>query len=545
MATAHISQSGNLNAIQVFASVTEQSASGNYRTIYLNVWASPQDGYTGGRDADWIFRYIDAYGREVNLASPNTTVITDSMSIFSGTITVYVDAGETSAYPDISFSAQFYSPSLKAYRSATGSIDQISELSLVADTTITSAKDIYFGDVCRIVWTPASSSFHYKLKFALGEDSFTTNVISPNQTEEYIFTDFSPPVEWANNIPNNTYGTVRVSLTQYEDSGATITVGSPSSSTFKVTLKDDVLPTINSCVVQINNEANDVVDSWGIALSGYSKLTILADSSGAYGSKITSYNITGDYTASITLFEEDGSLKYTGTIVSTSGNKQFGITCTDSRGRTSEVMLSDMVFVNPYSPPRIKKFSISKNTNDTDEISDDTMSVLAVWEYDDISVEINDGIESYNTSSAVLEYRTGVDTGWVTYGASIPNNTPFTLSELTLTESASYNFRLVVTDALGRRSEKETFSSVRTVLMDFQAGGKGLGIGKICQIDNSEKDAGSLEVSMDSYFWRNMQLLGEASLVISSNMYGTEDPNVKFAGSEILPGQVYFKKVGG
>ena len=45
----------------------------------------------------------------------------------------------------------------------------------------------------------------------------------------------------------------------------------------------------------------------------------------------------------------------------------------------------------------------------------------------------------------------------------------------------SYNFKVVVTDTLLSRIQEERFISTIKVLLDFRAGGKGLGIGKIAE----------------------------------------------------------------
>ena len=540
MATVSINQTGATTAIMVYATAEEQSASGNYRTIYLSVWAEPKDSYTGQRDADWTFSYTDAYGNSKNLSSPNNAIITSKMSIFNGPVVVYVDPGDTAALTNISFTAVLHSPSA-GNRYISGSITEISGLSLAADAVISSAKDIYFGDACQIVWTPTSWPSYYKLTFSLGDSSYTTDVITTTNTDPYQYTDFYIPIEWAIHIPNNVSATVRVSLTQYENSSGTATIGDPGSSTFKATLKDDVIPVVESCLIQINNESNEVVQTWGIPLAGYTRLSLTMKASGSYGSSIRSYGISGDYTTILSLLEDDGSATYTGSIIMTSGNKQFNITCTDSRGRTSEIFQSDIVFVNPYTAPKITKFSVSKNTNGTDAIDDDVMILNCIWEYDEIKVETSHGTKTFNECSARLQYRAGVNSDWVDYDDSIPNNTPYPLSSLSMDESISYNFRLIVTDSIGRKSEKESFSSVRTVLMDFQAGGRGLGIGKICEIDNEANDTSSLEVSMDSYFWGDMYLQGAVSMVISSAMFGPDSPEDVI--SDPVKGQIYFKKV--
>ena len=57
---------------------------------------------------------------------------------------------------------------------------------------ISSASDRTLGTACAIKWTPRSKSFRYKLKFSIGDWSYTTVAIHPNTTSDY--TPASPPV---------------------------------------------------------------------------------------------------------------------------------------------------------------------------------------------------------------------------------------------------------------------------------------------------------------------------------------------------------------
>ena len=55
MATINLSQSGATGAIKVYASANELYTDGNYRGIYLSVYALPNDGFNGDRDGKWTF----------------------------------------------------------------------------------------------------------------------------------------------------------------------------------------------------------------------------------------------------------------------------------------------------------------------------------------------------------------------------------------------------------------------------------------------------------------------------------------------------------
>lgn len=396
---------------------------------------------------------------------------------------------------------------------------------------ISASKNVYFGDSCQVTWTPLSKSFYYKLRFSMGSWEETTDVIHPNTTEPYLFAGYKIPLDASRQIPNTMSGKMTVSLYSYNNSDCTNQVGTTSTSSFIVTLSEDIVPVINTCSVLLDNSANETVSAWDIPLAGFTKINLKASASGVYGSTITNFNISGDYKAIVTAVSEEGSLDYTGSIISTSGNKRFNITCTDSRGRTSKIFQTDIISFLPYMPPRIRKLTMSKETVGDSE----QMIATSIWEFDSIG--------GRNSATAKVYYKQSTSEDWTIHSGIMQNDIPFYLSDLKLSELSSYNFKVVVTDGIGKVSQKEAFSSTKTVLMDFQAGGNGLGIGKICEIDNDNLGTKSMEVSMDSYFWGNMNLMNAATLVISGAMYGTDSP--ENAIPYPVKGQIYFKKVGG
>lgn len=534
MANTNLTQSGVTGAIKVYAEVNEIEANGNYRTIHLNMYALPNDGFSGNRDAQWSIT-IDG-----EKESESTTINGNGMWLYDGYINVYVEPGTTYANVDISFSAKLYSVSLGSWREVTGSITKISGLSLIADTSITSVKDIYFGENCKITWVPASSSFTYKLSFSLGDYKHTTGVIRPNTTNSYTYSELVIPETEAINIPDSEYGTVAVSLMQYSDYNGTVSVGASSTKSFRITLKDSVIPTITSYSATIDNSANDVVNSWGIALTGFTKVRLVASASGIYGSEIKSFSISGDYRATV----NSDVLDYTGKIIGISGNKSFIIKCTDTRGRVSEQIITDPIYFLPYTAPKARKLSMKKNEFDDNDIQNDRMVATATWTYD--------LVDGHNSSYGKIYYKMSTAEDWTEHDGIIENNVPFTLNQLKLSEEVSYNFKVIVTDSIGSTSSKEAFSSTIRVLMDYQAGGMGLGIGKICEIDNVGLDTQSLEVSMDSYFFGEVYIKDKTQnlenyikkvtkYLVEYEDYGDDHPSSVIDNPQ--PGQIYYMKV--
>jgi hypothetical protein len=483
MASVNLNLNYKQDIWDVKCSVSEISSSGNDRTVSLKLEVRTKD-FTGGRDGGYHVNCTE--GGDIGESActvPGSSQ--DRLVLYDETFDVYVAPGET--YADISFDFEihFYSSSAGANRSLSGTIDCISGLSIVSDVSISSAKDIYFGDKVSITWTPSASEFAYKLKFVLGSYTYTTGVLSPNRTTAYTYNGLTVPISAASNIPNSVSGSMAVTITQYKSSNSTETVGSSVTKNFKVTLKDNIIPTISTYSASLDNSNNASVAAWGIGLVGYSKIKLSASASGIYGSTIKSFTISGDYTATVS----GSSLNYTGGTLSSSGNKSFNIICTDSRGRKSSAVTTDIISILPYTPPKLVSLSTAKEEYGDANILNDRMVVTANWEYDTIN--------GHNSASGIAYYKESFASEWFPHSGIVNNNTPFILSELQLDDVKSYNIKVVVTDSVGNSSDKSSFSSTTQVLLDFRAGGKGLGIGKICENDG-------MEVSMDATFYNNV-----------------------------------------
>ena len=322
----------------------------------------------------------------------------------------------------------------------------------------------------------------------MGDWSYTTGIISPYTTSTYTYTGYTIPLEVASNIPDSTYGTMYATLYQYSSAYGGTPTATSYAEPFTVELPDDVLPTIQSCSMSIDNSNNPVIDSWGVAIVGFTKFHIAASATGAYGSEVISYTVSGDYRA--TIYEPE--LDYTTPEVSSSGNKAFVVTCTDSRGRVSKQVVTNTINVLPYTAPKATKLSVSKKTFDDEDASNDRLVATAVWTYD--------LIDGHNSTTCKLYYKEINATDWIPHSGSLSNGVPFLINELVLDERLSYNIQIIVTDSVGKSSDKHAFSSTRIVLLDFKAGGDGLGIGKVCSNEPG------LEVSMDATFYNEIYL---------------------------------------
>lgn len=349
-------------------------------------------------------------------------------------------------------------------------------------SSITSASSVTLGNACSVQWTPASTLFRYKLKFVLHNWNYTTSAIHPNQTSSYTYSGYSIPLNVANQLPKSTSGTMTVYLYTYSDSACSKQIGSTASKTFTVTVPSTVIPTLGTVSATIVN-SNSVINGWGVAVAGYTKVNVAAIASGSYSSTISSFTISGSYSTT----QNGTSLDYTGDAISSSGSKTFTVVAKDSRGRSSASKSTTAITFYAYSAPKVSAFTVARSSSNAKQVV-----AKANWTY--ASVNGN------NVVTATLYYKKSSATSWTKYG-TLSKNTSTTLTA-EFEETSSYNFKVVVTDSLSKSAQEEGFVSTIEVTMDFRAGGKGLGIGKIAESDN-------LEIAFDTIFMGNVYIQAE------------------------------------
>ena len=245
--------------------------------------------------------------------------------------------------------------------------------------------------------------------------------------------------------------------------------------------------------ITIDNSANSVIAGWGLYVAGYSKAKVTASASGSYGSTVSSFTISGGYST----MQSGSSLSYTGGKFTSSGSKTFNVVAKDSRGRSSDSKSAGTITVYPYSNPTISALSVHRSSTDAKKII-----VRANWNFSSVNGK--------NGVTAILYYKLSTSNGWTTYG-SIAKNTDVTLTT-DFAEEHSYNFRLVVRDTVGNSAQDESFISTIDVLLDFKAGGKGLGIGKIAETN-------SMEVALDARFMGTVYIYDDSGTAMTLEKY--------------------------
>lgn len=212
-------------------------------------------------------------------------------------------------------------------------------------SAIVAVADVTLGNACSVKWVPASASFRYKLKFSMGNWSYTTAAIHPNRTSDYTYTGYTIPLVAANQIPNNPSGTMTVTLYTYSDSAATTQAGSAVSETFTVTVPDnaDTKPNATSMTL---TPVSSLGDSFAaLYIQGYSKVKVTSKEAGQLGATVVSKTITVEGRV------YDGSSGYTSDYISGYGNIDVKLTLEDSRGFVNAKTVQIPVIA--YSRPKV------------------------------------------------------------------------------------------------------------------------------------------------------------------------------------------------
>ena len=372
---------------------------------------------------------------------------------------------------------------------------------IILGSTITSAGNVTLGNNCSIQWTPTSASYYYKLKFALGDWSHTISGIHPNQTTAYTYSGYQLPLaNIAPLITNAKTATMTAYLYTYSDSAMTKQRGVASTKTFTVTVPSTTAPQLSNLSVSIDNSSNAVINSWNVAVAGYTKLAISAAATTSYGATISNYVLSGAYSTTVNTL-----LPYTGGAVSTSGNKAVSIYATDSRGYTSQTLTSSSVYFYPYNAPEISSFTVTRTSS---EYSGSTTAVVVkgTWSYSSVG--------NNNVVNPKLYYKLTSSVSWIEYtGITLASGTELKLYaplngdySVGFSELSAYDFRLDITDSLSSKAQSMAFIPTNAVLLDFRAGGEGLGIGRVAESDN-------LEIEMNTYFFGNVYFTNGTNVV--------------------------------
>lgn len=321
--------------------------------------------------------------------------------------------------------------------------------------------------------TPAvNSAYRHTLRYAFGGASGTiaTGIASS--------VSWTPPVSLANQIPSATAGSGTIYCDTY--SGSTL-LGTKSVS-ITLTVPGSVVPSAGTLSAALAEDTSGT----GLFVKGMGKAKLtLSGASGAYGSSITSYTITGGgWTAT-------NDALTTGTLAS-AGNITFTATVTDSRGRKASTTRA--INVIDYTKPGVAVCDVYRCDADGNRKKAGTY----------FAVEINASYSAItgNTLSITARYKKQSESSYGT-AANVTNNGKTVLGGGNIGASTTYDVLVTVADKYNSLLIQRTLST-KSVLQSFKRSA-GAAIGKVAELANW------LDVAWDTRIRGNLQVDGTIS----------------------------------
>lgn len=335
-----------------------------------------------------------------------------------------------------------------------------------------SAATVEMGKSVTINTSAVNSAYRHTLRYAFGGASGT---IAAGIASSVSWT---PPVSLANQIPSATAGSGRIYCDTY--SGSTL-LGTKSVS-ITLTVPGSVVPSAGTLSAALAEDTSGT----GLYVKGMGKAKLtLSGASGAYGSSITSYTITGGgWTAT------NGALT-TGTLAS-AGDITFTATVTDSRGRKASTTRT--ISVIDYVKPGVAVCDVYRCDADGNRKKAGTY----------FAVEINASYSAItgNTLSITARYKKQSESSYGT-AANVTNNGKTVIGGGNMGASTTYDVLVTVEDKYNSLPILRTLST-KSVLQSFKRSA-GAAIGKVAELANW------LDVAWNTRIRGNLQVDGTIS----------------------------------
>lgn len=341
-------------------------------------------------------------------------------------------------------------------------------------SSISSAGNITLGNACSIKWTPASTSFKYKIKFALGSWSYTTGDISPGTTSAYTYTGYTIPntADILDDIPNSTTETMTATLYTYSSSNAQI--GSASSKTFTVTVPNTVVPTVGTITLTPQTYSSLIQNKNNVKVS-------VSGFSGGTGSSIKSYTFSGPGLSNTTTT----NTSVTSGTISNTGTLTYKVTVTDNRGRTNSATKTISCYA--WSAPSIifDAYRVASSDSTVEDDSGTYIRCVYTIKYSYVNgtnsrksftISGGSGVSNITYNSWSKTQTTGVNGIVTETGSAVIKNCPIT---------NTYNIYATITDNYNGNSNSTqitVFSAER--ILNIRSNGNGIAFGKMADKNN-------------------------------------------------------------
>lgn len=333
-----------------------------------------------------------------------------------------------------------------------------------------SSSSVNMGSSVTITTTATNSAYRHTLKYAFGNASGT---IATGVAGSHSWT---PPLDLARQIPSTTVGYGTIYCETY--SGSTY-LGTKSVS-IALYVPSSVKPSAGTLSAAINSDTSGT----GTYVKGMCKAHIsLSGSSGAYGSSISSYTITGGgYNVN--------SASLTTDTLTTSGTITFTASVTDSRGRTSNSVTCSITVLD-YTKPSVSSCKVYRCDSNGDAANAGTSFAI------ECTANYSSGI-SGNTITISAKYKKSSDSS---YGSAIScTNGSKKVVNGNLSTSSTYDVQITVRDKYNSVTLNYTLPTKSTLLSFIK--NAGAAIGKVAELK------GWLDVQWNTRIRNNLHVDG-------------------------------------
>lgn len=294
------------------------------------------------------------------------------------------------------------------------------ELTKIARKSSFTAKGDTLGSSVIVNITRASSSFVHKVYY----ENFNNETIIVQDKVDTACT-FIVPLTDSKYIPNNTKGTIKITVDTYSDGEI---IGTDDE-TITLSIPDTVVPTIDNITIQ---EAIDKISkNFGIYVQNQSKIKCNITASGIYSSTIKTYEAKLNGTTYNTK-------EFTTGVLNVSGKNIIEFKVVDSRGRIATK--KEVFTVYAYQKPKVNSLIVNREKNNQSTVN----------------ISINASISSVNNKNSkefILKYKKQREDQYKTLkldNTSYNLNVAFSLDNIS--EEDSYNFILEAKDFFDKTS---------------------------------------------------------------------------------------------
>ena len=439
-----------------------QSVEGNYSNVTVKVFVyRTNTGYTTyGKGT--LYCGIDGTSYSQSITS-SQKITNSGIYLFEKTVNVYHNGDGTKSI--------WVSANIQHERVTSNDQGFTVTLSTIPrKSTIASISGDWFGSDMTVTIDQKSSSFTTSV-FVKTPNSDWANVIWKQSGTSFTFT---LPMSLVNSIPNATEcsGTVKIRTyngdTEIGDDDWSKWMGVP----------DWVKPSISN--VQLDTDTQ--VNGWWGLVQWKSKLRVRTTASGSYSSTISTIRV--DYDGS----QYWGSDIWTN-ILANSGSRPVTVHVWDSRNRYASWSGSVNVewYQNPWGSLQAYRCDSAGNRDDTSGTK-----IKVIYSGDRCSINGKNTFMlkvDHRVQGGDWEVHNDVETNQTTAGTELILN----YNDETFSLEKAYEIRLRVADWYASNTYIVPISTA-FVLMDFKAGGKGIGFGRVATADHRAQFNMGLEI---------------------------------------------------